>query len=140
VESDGLLDTLNELKIGSIAFTPLAQGLLTSKYLRDIPSSSRANQRKSLNKSSLSETMIKNLNCLNDIAVLRGQSLAQMALAWVLRENRVTTALIGASNSKQVLDCVGTIKNLNFSNEELKNIDQYAKDESINLWAASAEL
>jgi L-glyceraldehyde 3-phosphate reductase len=84
--------------------------------------------------------MIKNLNCLNDIAVLRGQSLAQMALAWVLRENRVTTALIGASNSKQVLDCVGTIKNLNFSNEELKNIDQYAKDESINLWAASAEL
>ena len=84
--------------------------------------------------------MIKNLNHLNDIAATRGQSLAQMAIAWVLRANRITTALIGASSSEQILDCIGAIKNLTFSEAELNEIDLYAKEESLNLWAKSAEL
>lgn len=140
VETDGLLDTLEQLGIGSIAFTPLAQGLLTNKYLNGIPSGSRATQDKSLDKAKVSKAMITNLNHLNDIASSRGQSLAQMAIAWVLRSNRVTTALIGASSSKQILDCVGSVKNMEFTNSQLMEIDQYAKDASLNLWAQSAEL
>ena len=84
--------------------------------------------------------MIKNLNCLNAIADARGQLLAQMAISWVLRNERVTTALIGASSPRQILDCVGAIENLEFSGVELKEIDRYAKEESLNLWAKSAEL
>ena len=140
VETDGLLDTLDELKIGSIAFTPLAQGLLTDKYLSKIPTDSRAMQGKSLDKTMISSNMMKNLNHLNDIAVARGQTLAQMAISWVLRKERVTTALIGASSARQILDCVGAIENLEFSGVELEEIDRYAKEESINLWAKSAEL
>ena len=140
VETDGLLDTLDELKIGSIAFTPLAQGLLTDRYLTKIPSDSRAMQGKSLDKTIISTNMIKNLNHLNDIAIARGQSLAQMAISWVLRKERVTTALIGASSARQILDCVGAIENLEFSGGELTEIDRYAKEESLNLWAKSAEL
>ena len=140
VETDKLLDTLEELKVGSIAFTPLAQGLLTDRYLRKIPPNSRALQQKSLDKKIISADMIKNLNHLNDIAATRGQSLAQMAIAWVLRANRITTALIGASSSEQILDCIGAIKNLTFSEAELNEIDLYAKEESLNLWAKSAEL
>ncbi|MDG2474983.1 MAG: L-glyceraldehyde 3-phosphate reductase [Paracoccaceae bacterium] len=140
VETDGLLTTLSDLGIGSIAFTPLAQGLLTNKYLTGIPSGSRATQDKSLDKTKLSTNMISNLNSLNDIAANRGQSLAQMAIAWVLREEKITTALIGASKPNQVLDCVGAINNLAFSVEELEEINLYAKDEALNLWAKSAEL
>ena len=140
VETDGLLDALAELKVGSIAFTPLAQGLLTNKYLKKIPADSRALQGKSLDKEKITPTLIANLNHLNDIASNRGQSLAQMAIAWVLRNELVTTALIGASSSVQVLDCVGAIENLTFTKEELKEIDRYAKEESLNLWAKSAEL
>ncbi len=140
VETDGLLDTLDELKIGSIAFTPLAQGLLTDKYLSKIPTDSRAMQGKSLDKTMISSNMMKNLNHLNDIAVARGQTLAQMAISWVLRKERVTSALIGASSARQILDCVGAIENPEFSGVELEEIDRHAKEESLNLWAKSAEL
>ena len=140
VETDGLLDTLADLNVGSIAFTPLAQGLLTNKYLSKIPVDSRAMQGKSLDKTKITPEIIGNLNHLNDIAANRGQTLAQMSIAWVLREERVTTALIGASSSTQILDCVGATENLTFSDTELKEIDRFAKEESLNLWATSAEL
>ncbi|UES48423.1 L-glyceraldehyde 3-phosphate reductase [Roseibium aggregatum] len=139
VEEDGLLDTLEDLGIGSIAFSPLAQGMLTSKYLKGIPEDSRANQRKSLKTQFLSEDNLATIRALNDIAEKRGQTLAQMALAWVLRKGRVTTALIGASRGSQVKDCVGAVANLQFSDEELKLIEETTREADINLWAASAE-
>ena len=139
VEDDGLLDTLDELGVGSIAFTPLAQGLLTNKYLDGVPEVSRANQGKSLDKQKITPALISDLKELNDIALKRGQTLAQMALAWVLRGGRVTTALIGASSSKQVLDCVGAIGNMTFTAEELSEIDRLSGDIGINLWAKSSE-
>ena len=140
VERDGLKETLQELGVGSIAFTPLAQGMLTKKYLGGIPEGSRASQGKSLFPSMLSENAVANIRKLNEIAEGRGQTLAQMAIAWVLRGGGITTALIGASKPSQVLDCVGAINNLAFSADELALIDQYADEEQINLWAASAEL
>ncbi|WP_341211635.1 L-glyceraldehyde 3-phosphate reductase [uncultured Limimaricola sp.] len=140
VETDGLKDTLKDLGIGSIAFTPLAQGMLTKKYLGGIPEDSRAAQDKSLFPSMLTERAIENIRKLNEIAEGRGQTLAQMAIAWVLREGGITTALIGASKPSQVIDCVGAVNNLDFTAEELKLIDQYADEEQINLWARSAEL
>jgi L-glyceraldehyde 3-phosphate reductase len=139
VEDDGLLDTLDEHGIGSIAFSPLAQGMLTSKYLKDIPEGSRATQGKSLQDQFLSEENLKMVHALNAIAERRRQTLAQMALAWVLRNGRVTTALIGASRAAQVIDCVGAINNLEFTDAELQEIDATAKDANINLWAASSE-
>lgn len=139
VERDGLKDTLDELGVGSIAFTPLAQGMLTNKYLNGTPTGSRATQGKSLDPGFLSEQTIVNLNKLNDIAQSRGQTLAQMAIAWVLRDGGITTALIGASNPKQVTDCVGAIDNLTFTKAELDEIDLYADEENINLWATSSE-
>ncbi|GAA3874050.1 L-glyceraldehyde 3-phosphate reductase [Celeribacter arenosi] len=139
VERDGLKDTLKELGVGSIAFTPLAQGMLTGKYLGGIPDGSRATQGKSLNPNMLSDHAIKNLNKLNEVAEARGQTLAQMAIAWVLRGEGITTALIGASKPSQVVDCVGAISNLEFTKDELKLIDEYADEEKINLWAQSSE-
>ena len=139
VEEDGLLDTLEDLGIGSIVFSPLAQGMLTSKYLAGVPEDSRAAQGKSLRQSFLNDNTIANIRALNGIAERRGQTLAQMALAWVLRGGRVTTALIGASRPGQVEDCVGALKNLEFSAGELAEIDRYAREADINLWAASAE-
>ncbi len=139
VEKDGLKETLSDLGMGSIAFTPLAQGMLTSKYLRGIPEGSRAKQDKSLNPKMLSSRAVENLNKLNDLAEARGQTLAQMAIAWVLREGGITSALIGASKPSQVVDCVGAVSNLDFSAEELALIDQYADEEKINLWAKSSE-
>ncbi|PCI86483.1 MAG: L-glyceraldehyde 3-phosphate reductase [Hyphomicrobiales bacterium] len=138
VERDGLKETLKEEGIGSIAFTPLAQGMLTNKYLNGTPSDSRATQGKSLNPNMLSDKAIANINKLNDIAGKRGQTLAQMALAWVLRDGGITTALIGASKVSQITDCVGAIDNLEFSKEELAEIDVYANEEDINLWAKSS--
>ena len=140
VESDGLLDSLDSLGMGSIAFTPLAQGLLTNKYLNGIPSDSRAMQEKSLDRGRIADTLVEALRGLNAIAEARGQSLAQMALAWVLREGRVTSALIGASKPEQVVDCAGAIQNLEFSEDELQRINAYATDRDLNLWAASSEL
>ncbi|MBP2558872.1 L-glyceraldehyde 3-phosphate reductase [Neorhizobium galegae] len=139
VEEDGLLDTLENLGIGSIVFSPLAQGMLTSKYLGGIPEGSRAAQGKSLRPAFLNDRNIANLKALNAIAEKRGQTLAQMALAWVLRGGRVTTALIGASRPEQVEDCVRSLDNLEFTAAELAEIDTYAKDADINLWAKSAE-
>ncbi len=138
VEEDGLLDTLVDLGIGSIVFSPLAQGMLTDKYLKGTPDGSRATQGKSLNPNFLTESNLENIRALNDIAGKRGQTLAQMALAWVLREGRVTTALIGASRPEQVEDSVGTIGNLEFTADELKTIDIHAREADINLWAASS--
>ncbi|QDC08694.1 L-glyceraldehyde 3-phosphate reductase [Oceanicola sp. D3] len=139
VERDGLKDTLAELGIGSIAFTPLAQGMLTAKYLGGVPEGSRATQGKSLRSEMLSDRAIENIRKLNDIAERRGQTLAQMAIAWVLRGGGITTALIGASKPSQVVDCVGAVGNLEFTEAELAEIDEYADEEAINLWAQSAE-
>ncbi|MFT7106473.1 MAG: L-glyceraldehyde 3-phosphate reductase [Yoonia sp.] len=138
VERDGLKETLQELGVGSIAFTPLAQGMLTNKYLGGIPEGSRVSQDKSLFPSMLSEEVIANIRKLNEIAEARGQTLAQMAIAWVLRDGGITTALIGASKPSQVVDCVGAIGNLEFTADELAQIDEYANEEQINLWAASS--
>jgi len=139
IEHDGLKDTLSELGVGSIAFTPLAQGLLSGKYLAGIPEGSRATKGKSLNPDLISERAVANLNKLNDIAAARGQTLAQMAIAWVLRGGEITTALIGASRPEQVKDCAGAVANLEFSAEELAQIDAAAEEENVNLWARSSE-
>ena len=139
VEKDGLKDTLTELGVGSIAFTPLAQGMLTNKYLKGVPEGSRATQSKSLNPNFLSDKAIENIRKLDEIAQRRGQTLAQMAIAWVLRNGGITTALIGASRPEQVIDCVGAINNLEFSPAELAEIDEYADDGNVNLWASSSE-
>jgi L-glyceraldehyde 3-phosphate reductase len=140
VEHDGLLDALEGLGIGSIVFSPLAQGMLTDKYLDGIPEGSRATQGKSLKAAFINEASLANIKALNAIAAGRGQSLAQMALAWVLRKGRVTSALIGASRPEQIVDCVAALKKLDFDDSELASIDTHARDAGINLWAASAEL
>ena len=139
VEEDGLLDTLVGLGMGSIVFSPLAQGMLTTKYLSGIPEHSRAAEGKSLRPTFLNQDNLSRISSLNGIAERRGQTLAQMALAWVLRGGRVTSALIGASRPEQVVDCVGALKNLSFTAEELAEIDRFAVESGMNLWAASAE-
>lgn len=139
VERDGLKETLAELGVGSIAFTPLAQGMLTKKYLGGIPESSRAAQGKSLDPHMLSEKAIENIRALNAIAEGRGQTLAQMAIAWVLRGGGITSALIGASKPEQVVDCAGAVGRLDFTDAELAEIDKFADEEAINLWAKSSE-
>lgn len=140
IEEDGLLDTLGELEIGSIVFSPLAQGMLTNKYLNGVPGNSRAAQAKSLDPNTLSEENLASINALNEIAEQRSQTLAQMAISWVLRDPRVTTALIGASSVKQIDDCVGALDKRDFSTEELSAIDKHSREAGINLWAESAEL
>jgi len=137
VERDGLKETLAELGAGSIAFTPLAQGMLTRKYLGGV-TEGRATQGKSLDPKMLSPRAIENIRALNRIAEARGQTLAQMAIAWVLRNGGITTALIGASKPEQVVDCVGAVQNLDFTAAELAEIDRYADEEKINLWAKSS--
>ncbi len=140
IERDGLLDTLDEVGAGSICFTPLAQGLLTGKYLGGVPDGSRATQGKSLNDGLLTEDMVARLNGLNALAEARGQSLAQMAVAWVLRGGRVTSALIGASKPEQIKDCVAALGNTDFSDTELSQIDELtAASAEVNLWAQSSE-
>lgn len=139
VEDDGLLDTLAEEGMGCIAFSPLAQGLLSDKYLDGVPADSRAGQgRGSFRHAFLNDENIGRIRRLNTIAERRGQSLAQMAIAWVLREGRVTSALIGASRVDQIEDCVGALENTGFSQAELAEIDEYATDGGINLWAKSS--
>ncbi len=138
VETDGLKDTLKELGVGSIAFVPLAQGILTNKYLNGIPVGSRASQDKSLHPSVV-EKALASVRKLNDMAAARGQTLAQMAIAWVLRGGGITSALIGASKPEQVTDCVGALDNLDFTAEELAAIDAISEEKDINLWARSSE-
>ncbi|MFT5344668.1 MAG: L-glyceraldehyde 3-phosphate reductase [Dinoroseobacter sp.] len=139
VERDGLKETLHELGVGSIAFTPLAQGVLSNKYLNGVPEGSRAAQGKSLNPSTITERALGSVRALNEIAERRGQSLAQMAIAWVLRGGGITTALIGASKPSQIEDCAGAVGNLDFTAAELAEIDTHAMDADINLWAKSSE-
>lgn len=139
VEADGLKETLAGLGIGSIAFTPLAQGMLTRKYLGGIPEGSRAVQGKSLDPAKITPEAVENIRALDAIAQSRGQTLAQMAIAWVLRGGGITTALIGASKPEQVVDCAGAISNLDFTADELAQIDRHAVDQPINLWAKSSE-
>lgn len=138
VETDGLKDTLQELGVGSIAFVPLAQGILTGKYLKGIPQGSRATQGKSLDPA-LVERALAPVRELDGMARARGQTLAQMALAWVLRGGGITSALIGASRPEQVEDCAGAVRNLDFTPEELARIDAIAEEKALNLWAQSSE-
>lgn len=137
VESDGLKDTLAELGVGSIAFIPLAQGILTNKYLQGIPAGSRATQDKSLDPA-IVQKALASVGKLNDMAGARGQTLAQMALAWVLRGGGITSALIGASRPEQVEDCASAIRNLEFTAEELAKIDAVSEEKDVNLWAESS--
>ena len=132
----GLLNVLGREGVGCIAFSPLAQGLLTDKYLNGVPEDSRMNRAGggTLKMDHLSETNLANVRALNDIAKARGQTLAQMALAWVLKDPRVTTTLIGASTPEQIKENVGAIKNIHFSADELSSIDKYAKEGGLNLW------
>jgi L-glyceraldehyde 3-phosphate reductase len=131
---EGLLATLEELGVGCIAFSARGQGLLTSKYLKGIPENSRAKLGNSFEKEFLSEENLKRVRALNEIARGRGQTLAQMAIAWVLRDKRVTTALIGARNVEQLDDSLDAVKKLGFTDEELKEIDCYAQDGAIDIW------
>lgn len=135
VEKD-LLDVTDELGAGVIAFTPLAQGLLTDKYLNGVPKDARVNKPGggSLLPSHLSEANLNHVRALNEIARARGQSLAQLALAWTLRDPRVTSALIGASRPEQIIENVAALDNLVFSAEELALIDRHAVEGGINLW------
>jgi L-glyceraldehyde 3-phosphate reductase len=133
-----LLDVLDEEGIGSIVFSPLGQGMLTDKYLDGIPEDSRAAQGRFLKREFLTDENLAHVRGLNEIAQRRGQSLAQMAIAWVLRDARVTSALIGASSVAQLEDSVAALGNLEFSGEELAEIDRHAVDSGINLWAESS--
>ena len=135
IEED-LLDALGDTGLGCIAFSPLAQGMLTDKYLNGVPEGSRASQDKSLSTDLLTEQNLTHIRALNDLAAGRGQTLAQLALAWVLRDERVTSALIGASSVKQLEDSVGAVRNLTFTADELADIDRYATEGGINLWQA----
>jgi L-glyceraldehyde 3-phosphate reductase len=136
----GLLQTLEELGVGCIAFSPLAQGLLTNKYLKGVPENSRATtQNSSLLKEFLSEENLKRVRALNEIASGRGQTLAQMAIAWVLRDKRVTTALIGAHSVEQLDNSLDAVKKLEFTDAELAEIDRYAQDGTIDLWKGARE-
>ena len=132
-----LLDVLADVGAGCIAFSPLAQGMLTDKYLQGIPAGSRASQSKSLDPSLLSEAALAHVRALNDLARGRGQSLAQMALAWALRDPRVTSLVAGASSVAQLEQNVATLDNLEFGADELAAIDQHAVDAGIDLWSAS---
>jgi L-glyceraldehyde 3-phosphate reductase len=131
---EGLLDVLGEEGVGAIAFSPLAQGMLTSKYLDGVPEGSRAAQGKSLDPSLLTEEALGHVRALNDIAAQRGQTLAQLAIAWVLRDPRVTSALIGASSVRQLEDSLAAVQQLSFTDEELSAIDTHAVESGINLW------
>jgi L-glyceraldehyde 3-phosphate reductase len=134
-----LLDTLEQLGVGCIAFSALAQGLLTNKYLNGAPATSRAKDGVSFQKEFLSEENLKRVRALNEIAKGRGQSLAQMAIAWVLRDKRITSALIGARNVEQLDDSLDALKQLQFTSEELTEIDRFAQDGSIDLWKDARE-
>jgi L-glyceraldehyde 3-phosphate reductase len=133
-----LIDTLGELGIGCIVFSPLAQGMLTDKYLHGIPEGSRAARHATLNPDLITDETLEKIRGLNEIAARRGQSLAQMALAWTLRDSRVTSALIGASSVEQLEANVSALNRLDFTEDELAEIDRFATESGVNLWAASS--
>jgi L-glyceraldehyde 3-phosphate reductase len=134
----GLLDTLGELGIGCIVFSPLAQGMLTDKYLDGIPEGSRATRDATLSPELITDEVREKIRALNEIAAARGQTLAQLALAWTLRDPRVTSALIGASSVAQLEANVAALDRLDFTDDELAEIDRFATESGINLWAASS--
>ncbi|MBS0422423.1 MAG: L-glyceraldehyde 3-phosphate reductase [Proteobacteria bacterium] len=134
-----LLGILETEGVGCIAFSPLAQGLLSNKYLNGIPDDSRAAQNHFFNKNMLTQANIANVRALNAVAQRRGQTLAQMAIAWVLRQPAVTSALIGASRWQQIEDCLGALRNTRFSKPELDEIDKHAADGGLNIWAQSSQ-
>ncbi|HEU4843142.1 MAG TPA: L-glyceraldehyde 3-phosphate reductase [Burkholderiaceae bacterium] len=140
IETEGLLETLGREGIGCITFTALAQGVLSDKYLNGVPADARINRPggDSLQAAHLSPENLARVRALNDIAAARGQTLAQMALAWVLRDARITSTLIGASNSAQIRENVAALQNLQFSAAELAAIDACAQEGGINLWAGSS--
>ena len=138
IEED-LLDAAGDEGAGIIAFSPLAQGMLTNKYLNGIPEGSRASQGKSLDPELLTEESLRHVRALNDMAQVRGQSLAQMALAWALRDPRVTSVLVGASSAEQLDNSLDAVGNLDFTAEELEQIDQHAVEAGINLWKTSGD-
>ncbi len=139
-EDDRLLDTLEAEGAGCIAFSPLAQGLLTNRYLEGVPEDSRAAAGKSFDPGWLTEENLSHVRALNEIAGARGQTLAQMAIAWVLRDPRMTSALIGASSVRQLEDNVGALGGPVFTDDELSAIDEHAVDTGINLWAKALEV
>jgi L-glyceraldehyde 3-phosphate reductase len=134
-----LLSVLETEGVGCIAFSPLAQGMLSTKYLNGVPDNSRAAENHFFNKSMLTQANLANVRALNAIAQRRDQSLAQMAIAWVLRKPAVTSALIGASRWQQIEDCLGALRNTQFSRSELDEIDKYAADGGLNIWAESSQ-
>ena len=134
-----LLDTLGELGVGCICFSPLAQGVLTDRYLGGIPAGSRASRPGSMSPDQLSEETMAKVRALNEIAQRRGQTLAQLALAWTLRDPRVTSTLVGASSVEQLEQNLGALRKPDFTAAELEEIDSFATDSSLNLWAASSE-
>ncbi len=136
---DALLDGLGETGVGAIAFTPLARGLLTDRYLGGVQAGSRVTAKGSFQPEFLNDANLAKVHALNEIARGRGQSLAQMAIAWVLRDPRVTSALVGASSVEQLTDTLGALERLDFGPDELAEIDRYATESGINLWASSNE-
>jgi L-glyceraldehyde 3-phosphate reductase len=138
IEPD-LLDTLGELGVGCIGFSPLAQGMLTDRYLNGVPAGSRASRGGSLSTSMLTDENLARIRALTEIAASRGQTLAQLALAWTLRDARMTSTLIGASSVRQLDDNLDALKTLEFTDGELAEIDKYAVESGINLWARSSD-
>lgn len=143
VDKTGLLDALAANGTGCIAFTPLAQGLLTGKYLNGIPEDSRMQREgkkvRGLNEKMLTEANLNSLRLLSEMAQARGQTMAQMALSWLLKDARVTSVLIGASRPEQIEENVRALDNVYFSEDELKRIDQHVADGELNLWQASSD-
>jgi L-glyceraldehyde 3-phosphate reductase len=136
---DDLLDVLDREGLGCIVFSPLGQGLLTDRYLNGVPEGSRADQGRFMSRDMLSDENLARVRALNEIAEGRGQSLAQMAIAWTLRDPRVTSALIGASSVDQLDDSLGALARLDFADDELAEIDKHAVDAGINIWAQSSD-
>jgi len=134
----GLLDVLGKEGVGCIVFSPLAQGLLTDRYISGVPAGSRASRGESFSAELLSEENLARVRALNQVAQRRGQTLAQMALAWTLRDPRVTSTLVGASSVAQLEQNVASLDKLDFSKDELAEIDRYAVEGGINLWATSS--
>ena len=136
----GLLDALEGIGAGCIAFSPLAQGMLTTKYLSGVPAESRAARGGSLKQDFLSEDNLRRIRALNDLASRRGQSLAQMAIAWVLRDPRVTSALIGARTVAQLNDSLDALNRTDFTGDELAEIDRHATEGGIDLWRSMSRI
>jgi L-glyceraldehyde 3-phosphate reductase len=135
---DGLLDVLDDEGVGCIAFSPLAQGMLSDRYLQEIPEGSRVSANSSFSRDLLTDEAMAKVRALNEIAASRGQALAQMAIAWVLRDPRVTSALVGASSVAQLEANLAAIERLDFTDDELAEIDRHATESGINIWARSS--